>query len=111
MIVDYGEGKQKRRESHHGEIEPVSLRVGQSIGITLQFLRKRAGEKVAVAPMDGGQVQPAEPATLDEAGTLSFTFTAGPTPGLYRLMINGSQQYLVSIYAVDPKRSALGRQN
>ena len=56
MIVNYGEGKEKRRRSREGIMEPVGLAIGQQVGVTLQFFPKRAGELVVVRPLDGGEI-------------------------------------------------------
>jgi hypothetical protein len=104
MIIDYGAGKQNHRESHHGVVEPVGLPVGQQVAITLRFLRKRAGDQVMIGLLDGGQINVAEPVTIAPDGTVSFTFQPGGSPGLYRLMINGSQPYQLMLYAFDPNR-------
>src|SRR5688572_7944759 len=56
MIVDYPDGAQKRRESAGETVEPVGMRPGQQVAITLRFLRKRAGDTVRISPLDGGEV-------------------------------------------------------
>ena len=43
MLVDYGQGKEKRRQSHRGMMEPVGVPVGQVVLITLEFSKKQAG--------------------------------------------------------------------
>jgi hypothetical protein len=106
MVIDYGVGSAKHRESHHGVFDPVQLAVGQPVAITLQFLRKRAGDAVTIVPLDGGQIDLQAPATIAADGTVTFHFQIDSTPGLYRLMIAGTGQYQLSLYAVDPNRSA-----
>jgi hypothetical protein len=105
MVIDYGVGQPKHRESHHGVMEPVRLAIGQSVGITLHFLRKRAGDVVTIIPLDGGQIDLRAPATIATNGTVTFHFQADSTPGLYRLMIGRTEQYQLSLYAVDPNRA------
>jgi len=104
MAIDYGAGPAKHRESRHGVFEPVRLVVGQPVGITLRFLRIRAGDAVTIVPFDGGQIDLRGPATIAADGTVTFHFQADSTPGLYRLMIGGTEQYQLTFYAVDPNR-------
>jgi hypothetical protein len=105
MVVKYGQGiGDKRRKSHRGEMEPVGLPVNQAVAITLEFPAKRVGEFVIVAPVDGGQIAPAGPLTISRDGKVDFTFQAGPTAGVYHLLVSGADQHLLSLYAVDPER-------
>lgn len=103
MIIDYGNGRPpKRRESHDGVVEPVGLPIGQTVNITLKFLRKRAGEKIAISSLDGGMISLQQPPTIGTDGSVNFQFTPTLTPGLYRLQILGGTPYELSLYAFDP---------
>jgi hypothetical protein len=103
MIVDYGQGRPpKRRESVHGVVDPVGLPIGQPVNITLMFLRKRAGQKIVVGALDGGTLGLQQPATINADGNVTFQFTPGLTPGLYRLQVNGTGLYELQLYAFDP---------
>jgi hypothetical protein len=106
MIVVYGLGQPKHRESHHGVMEPVGLPANQPVAITLQFLRTRAGSAVTIGRLDGGEIDLAGPVTISSDGRILFHFQAGGVPGLYRLLVQGSQQYQISLYAVDLNRPA-----
>ena len=107
MVIDYGVGQPKHRESHHGVMEPVSVSVGQPVEVTLRFLRKNAGGIITVIPLDGGQIDLHAPASIAADGTVTFHFQADSTPGLYRLLIGGTEQYELSLYAVDPNADRL----
>lgn len=109
MIVDYGYGQPKHRESRGGMIEPVSVVIGEPVTITLQFLRKRAGESVTVASLDGGSLGLEGPATISADGSVVFRFQAGAAPGLYRLWIAGTEQYQASLYAVAVRAAGTNR--
>jgi hypothetical protein len=61
MVIDYGQVNQKRRQSHHGIMEPVGLVIAQPVTITLEFTPQRAGDSVLVSALDGGQVDPSGP--------------------------------------------------
>jgi hypothetical protein len=104
MVIDYGVGQPKHRESHHGLMEPVSLAVGQTVEVTLRFLRKNAGGIITISPLDGGQIDPQGPVTISSDGSVVFHYQSALLPGLYRLAITGAQQYQISFYAVDPNQ-------
>ena len=104
MVIDYGQGQQKRRPSHHGVMEPVGLAIGQPVTITLEFSPHRAGDSVRVSALDGGQVDPQGPIIIPANGKVGFTFQPGRTPGLYRLLVQGADQYQLQLFAFDPSR-------
>ena len=104
MIVDFPDGAQKRRESAGETVEPVGIRPGQQLAITLRFLRKRAGDEVRISPLDGGEVDIPVPATIAEDGSVTFNFRPGVSPGLYRLAVIGVFQYELSFYAMPAHR-------
>jgi hypothetical protein len=106
MAVDYGQGRIRRRETLHGVVEPIGLPANQQVAITLQFLRKRAGSAVTIGRLDGGEIDLAGPVTISSDGSVLFHFQAGGIPGLYRLLVQGSEQYQISLYAIDPNRPA-----
>jgi hypothetical protein len=105
MLIDYGQGQPKHRESRHGVVEPIGVPIGQPVTITLQFLRKRAGERIAITAVDGGVMDLQQPATISPDGSVTFAFNAGATSGLHRLMIYGGQQYEIRLYAFDPNNA------
>jgi hypothetical protein len=109
MVIDYGVGQPKHRESHHGLLEPVGLAVGQPVQVTLRFLRKNAGGIITLSPLDGGQIDLQGPITIASDGSVVFQYQSGSVPGLYRLAITGAQQYQISFYAVDPNRPTPSR--
>ena len=102
MLVDYGQGKEKRRQSHRGMMEPVGLPVGQLVLITLDFSKKQAGQVVMIRAMDGGEITPPEPMVVSADGTVAFNFRAPGGVGLYRLMVRAPQEHEISLYAFDP---------
>jgi hypothetical protein len=102
MLVDYGQGKEKRRQSHRGIMEPVGLPMGQVVLITLEFPKKHAGLPVMIRPMDGGEISAHEPMVLSAEGTIAFNFRTGSATGLYRLMVRAAEQYEIHLYAFDP---------
>jgi hypothetical protein len=104
MIVDYGQASPRPRESLRGVMEPVGLPANQQVTITLQFLRKRAGSAVTIGRLDGGEIDLQGPVTVSSDGTVVFHFFAGGAPGFYRLLVQGAQQYQISLYAIDPNR-------
>lgn len=111
MVIDYGSGQPKHRESHHGVIEPVALAAAQPVTITLQFPRKRAGSSVIIGRLDGGEIDLNGPVTISSDGSVRFHFQAGGVPGMYRLLVQGPEQYQISFYAIDPNRPGPTRLN
>lgn len=105
MIVDYGQARQKRRETHHGVMEPIGVPANQQVGITLRFLKKSAGSTVTIGRLDGGEIDLAGPVTIDSDGSVFFHFHAGGVPGLYRLLVDGPDRYEIPLYAIDPNRA------
>jgi hypothetical protein len=104
MVVDYPDGAQKRRQSAGETVEPVGMRPGQQVTITLRFLRKRAGDMVRISPLDGGEVDVSGPVAVSTDGNVAFTFRAGASPGLYRLAVMGVFQYELSFHVVPAHR-------
>jgi hypothetical protein len=104
MVIDYGQGNQKHRQSHHGVMEPVGLAIAQPVTITLEFSPQRAGDSVLVSALDGGHVDPSGPVVIPANGKVGFNFQPGRTPGLYRLLVQGAEQYELNLYAFDPNR-------
>jgi hypothetical protein len=104
MIVDFPDGTQKRRESAGETVEPLGMRPGQQVTITLRFLRKRAGDEVRISALDGGEVDISLPATISKQGDVTFNFRAGASAGLYRLAVIGLFQYELSLYAMPANR-------
>jgi hypothetical protein len=105
MIVDYGQGQTKRRETHHGVMEPIGLPANQQVAITLRFLKKRAGSAVTIGRLDGGEIDLQGPVTISSDGSVLFHFHAGGVPGLYRVLVDGPERYEISLYAIDPNRT------
>ena len=106
MVVDYGDGKQKSRISHDGDMEAVGLLPNQTITITLNFAREHAGAPVALALLDGGALGAQPTTTLPANGKLTFTFAAPAAPGLYRVVVTSLEKYQLNLYVVRPTASS-----
>lgn len=101
MTVDYGQGKTKRRYSRQGVMEPVGLPLNHAIAITLRFPGHRAGESILVGAPDGGEISglPSQQ-SLSAGGTVIFNFQVNGTPGLYRLLVElSNESHVLSFYA------------
>lgn len=106
MVINYGLGREKRRRSHQGVMEPVGVPLGQAVEITLEFPKTMVGHPVVVASLDGGQISTSQqPLVVAADGTVDFSFAAGATAGLYRLQVRGAQQWELQLYAFDPNRA------
>jgi hypothetical protein len=102
METDDGSGERKRQRTLDGVMEPVGLPVGGQIAITLEASSSKAGQTVRLGLLDGGEI--ADPSTLTVAtdGKVGFSFVAGITPGLYRVLVSlGTDQYELRLYAVE----------
>lgn len=104
MIVDYGQGPPKIRESNHGVVDPVGIPIGRAVSISLRFLRTRAGERIALRALDGGTLDFQQPA-ISSNGLVTFTFNPGQTTGLFRIFVYGGPTYEIDLYAFDPAAS------
>lgn len=104
MVVNYGPGKENRRHAHRGIMEAVGLPLRQAVGIRLEFPVKWAGLPVVVSCLDGGEIIASQmPLPVSANGRVEFGFKAS-TPGLYRLLVHGAEQYELQLYVVDPSR-------
>lgn len=72
MVSDYGVGPAKHRESRRGVFEPIRLVVDQSVGITLGFLRRRAGD--AVGGTEQYQISLRVPDAMESPPGVAVTF-------------------------------------
>lgn len=106
MLVVYGQGKEKRRQSHRGIMEPVGVPLGNVVEISLEFPKTMVGYPVVIVPLDGGQISASmQPLVVAANGTVDFRFEAGSTAGLYRLRVRGAQPCELQLYAFDPNRA------
>lgn len=104
MIVDYGQGKTKKRHSRQGAMEPVGLPLNRAATITLKFPGQRAGESVVVGAPDGGEISGLTGnEALSPDGSVIFNFQVKGTPGLYRLLVElSNESHVLSFYAFVP---------
>lgn len=120
VVVNKGDTSNEQRfATYDGVAEPLSLRPGQWFPLTLQFPVEKAGTTIRVGCLDGGQISvgtsqgqvvlpadgtPPQP-TLSVAadGTMPFSFQAGQTPGLYRVVVQlPDKRYYLHFYLVNP---------
>jgi hypothetical protein len=128
MTVDYGEEQVTSVDINGRVMEPVGLLSDQVATMTITFPSSWAGMAVTLGRLDGGvidvpttaasgsvQILPRE--ELDEGiplyrvpagGAFQFSFQAGATLGLYRVMMSvGSTEYLLRFYAGTPRSDSL----
>ena len=108
MVAVDPNGKERRLSTLDGVMESIALPAGEHIALTLVASSDKAGQPVGVAPLDGGEI--IAPPTLSVAndGTVGFTFRAGRTRGLYRVLVTlGVDQYELQLYAVRPPMGEL----
>jgi len=102
MIATNGAGVEKHLFSHNGVVDQLVVNPNQAVPVTLQFPLDKAGTRVAVGSLDGGEVNGSN--LVLPTGKLVFTFR-GQSPGLYRLLVQlPAEQYRLEIYVIDPNR-------
>jgi hypothetical protein len=103
MVTVVGNDAENRLRSLDGVLEPVGLPAGGEIAITLEAPNTKAGQRVSVRVLDGGEIVAPAAHSVATNGKVSFTFKAGDTRGLYRVEVNlGVEQYELQFYAVKP---------
>jgi hypothetical protein len=108
MIATNGGGEEKHLFSHNGVVSQLVVNPNQAVPVTLQFPVDKAGTRVAVGCLDGGEVNGND--LILPTGKLNFTFR-GESPGLYRLLVQlPIEQYRLEIYVIDPKHPRNPRQ-
>ncbi len=99
MWIDGDTDETRQRTSHSGIIDAIGVFRNEQIGITLILPSSRIDYSVGVTPLDGGEIVGSENLTVARDGTVHFTFQAGDTPGLYRVLaIIRSEQYQLQFY-------------
>jgi hypothetical protein len=102
LIATNGAGVEKHLFSHDGVVNQLVVKPNEAVPVTLQFPLEKAGTRVAVGSLDGGEVAGND--LILPTGKLIFTFR-GQSPGLYRLLVQlPAEQYRLEIYVIDPNR-------
>lgn len=103
MVAVVANGAEKRVNSLDGVMDFVTLPAGEHIALTLVASSDKAGQPVGVAPLDGGEITAPSTLSIASDGTVGFTFRAGRTRGLYRVLVTlGAHEYELQLYAVTP---------
>jgi hypothetical protein len=111
VIATNGAGSEKHLFSENGRVSMVMARPNQAVPITLQFPTDKAGMPVAASPLDGGRINRDELVILP-TGKLIFTFSPGPMPGRYRVMVRTPiEEHLLEFYVVDPAHPPQNRRH
>ena len=102
VIAINGAGAEKHLTSLNGVVPMLMVRPNQVVPVTLQFPTASAGTPVAVVPLDGGSLGGGKLVVLP-TGSAVFTFSPGPVPGRYRVMVQTPlERHLLEFYVVDP---------
>jgi hypothetical protein len=102
VIAINGAGLEKHLSSYQGVVPLLMVRPNQVVPVTLQFPTDKAGTPLAATPLDGGQISGGNPLVLPTGKTM-FTFSPGPVPGRYRVVVQTPfEQHLLEFYVVDP---------
>lgn len=133
LVLNYGQGSSEvHLGTHHGVAEPVSLRPDQWFPFALRFPMVSTGSTVMMGCLDGGEIiaitaqgqavslSDSQPDDLSVSadgtmhsvsgnGTWNFSFKAGQTLGLYRVVVQlPGKRYYLHFYLVDPTRPRTG---
>jgi hypothetical protein len=101
MVVNSATNGELWRTSESGILEPVGLRAGEQLDITLILPGGMVGSPVNTAPLDGGEIVASPNLSVDNDRTAAFKFTGATTPGFYRVLVTiASEQYQLRIYVV-----------
>jgi hypothetical protein len=84
------------KDTSNGKFPPVTVDAGSTTTVKLQFLTGSAGKTVLIRPLDGGTAS-ADTATIDQNAVLTFSFSVGDQPGIYRV-------YVVDLNAQTPSK-------
>jgi hypothetical protein len=99
MVVNSATNGERWRTSQSGIMDPVGLRAGEQLEITLILPGGMVGSPVNIAPLDGGEIVVSPNLSVDNDRTAAFRFTGATTPGFYRLLVTiASEQYQLRIY-------------
>ncbi len=126
VVLNSGQGNNEvHLATHRGVAEPISLHPDQWFPFILKFPAATVGSTVMLGCLDGGQLRTITPQggevtlsddatsqptlTVSSAGTIPFSFQAGQTLGLYRVVVQlPGRQYYLHFYLVDPTRPRIG---
>lgn len=125
VVLNSGQGNNEvHLATHRGVVEPINLHPDQWLPFTLKFPVEAAGSTVMLGCLDGGQLRTitlqgeitlsgnavSQPTlSVSSAGTIPFSFQAGQTLGLYRVVVQlPGKRYFLHFYLVDPTRPKTG---
>ncbi|MEY2506284.1 MAG: hypothetical protein QOH01_613 [Verrucomicrobiota bacterium] len=101
MIANNGAGVEKHLVSQDGLIGQLAIKPNQGVPVTLQFSSDKAGMPIAIASLDGGEINGDNRRVLP-TGKVLFVFRAA-APGLYRVVVQlPGEQHRIEFYVVDP---------
>jgi hypothetical protein len=108
MIVNPGTQYEMWQTSHEGLLDPVGIDSSAQMAIMLssQYLTPKG--PVGITPLDGGEIFVDDgDLMVSSEGTVTFSFQAGSTPGMYRVaVIFGGMQYQLRLYVPRPAQYA-----
>jgi hypothetical protein len=111
VIATNGAGSEKHLSSVNGVVPMVMVRPNQVVPVTLGFPTDKAGTPIAATPLDGGRINRDDLVVLP-TGKVIFTFSPGPMPGRYRVMVQTLvERHLLEFYVVDPRHPPRSRHN
>ncbi len=90
-----------------GKFQPVTVDPNASSDVALQFSVSLANKPVVVQVLDGGTLSiNGDSATIDQNGTLSFSFQVSDQPGVYRVIVidpnaGADSPYIIGVVQFD----------
>lgn len=105
-VITSASGAERHLLTQDYIVDRVGLGPNQVVAVTLQFPTALGGKPVAVTPFDGGEATAnygMENLAVGRDGTVSFSFQAGWSPGLYRLGVQlDAYDYRLEFWVLDP---------
>ncbi|MEI6076857.1 MAG: hypothetical protein WCS94_14850 [Verrucomicrobiota bacterium] len=89
-----------------GVFSKITIQPQQKVAVTATWPEGQSGQRVVAAVMDGGQLNAGQRVVgldLDNQRRAAFEFTAGQTPGIYRITLrSGADVKTLQLWVADP---------
>lgn len=103
-VTDDGGGSVKAKTLNRAS-EQIGLRPNQQVDVSVQYGVAKAGQLIAVIPLDGGIIPGSDKKlVVGSDGSLQFKFKAGHEPGVYQVSLHeGKKEMGIRFWVLDEK--------